>query len=36
VSKGCIRMLNEDVVDLYNRARIGARVTVTWSRMQTS
>jgi lipoprotein-anchoring transpeptidase ErfK/SrfK len=36
VSKGCIRMLNEDVVDLYNRARIGARVTVTWSRMHSS
>jgi len=36
VSKGCIRMLNEDVIDLYNRARIGARVTVTWSRFQTS
>jgi lipoprotein-anchoring transpeptidase ErfK/SrfK len=36
VSKGCIRMLNDDVVDLYNRARIGARVTVTWSRFQTS
>jgi lipoprotein-anchoring transpeptidase ErfK/SrfK len=32
VSKGCIRMLNDDVVDLYNRARIGTRVTVTWSR----
>jgi lipoprotein-anchoring transpeptidase ErfK/SrfK len=36
VSKGCIRMLNEDVVDLYNRARIGARVTVTWSRFHSS
>ena len=36
VSKGCIRMLNDDVVDLYNRAQIGARVTVTWSRFQTS
>ena len=36
VSKGCIRMLNEDVIDLYNRARVGARVTVTWSRFQTS
>jgi lipoprotein-anchoring transpeptidase ErfK/SrfK len=29
-------MLNEDVVDLYNRARIGARVTVTWSRFHSS
>ncbi len=36
VSKGCIRMLNEDVIDLYNRTRIGARVVVTWSRMRTS
>jgi lipoprotein-anchoring transpeptidase ErfK/SrfK len=36
VSHGCIRMLNDDVVDLYNRARIGTRVTVTWSRFGTS
>ena len=28
VSSGCIRMMNEDVVDLYNRARIGTRVVV--------
>jgi lipoprotein-anchoring transpeptidase ErfK/SrfK len=28
VSSGCIRMLNEDVEDLYNRVNIGARVTV--------
>ena len=32
VSHGCIRMHNSDVIDLYNRARIGTRVTVTWSR----
>lgn len=31
-SKGCIRMYNQDVVDLYNRARVGAKVTVTWQR----
>lgn len=36
VSKGCIRMHNDDVVDLYNRTRIGMRVTVTWQRMATS
>ncbi|MEZ5843919.1 MAG: L,D-transpeptidase [Hyphomicrobiaceae bacterium] len=30
VSKGCIRMYNQDVVDLYNRVRVGTRVTVTW------
>jgi lipoprotein-anchoring transpeptidase ErfK/SrfK len=28
VSSGCIRMLNEDVVDLYNRVKIGAKVVV--------
>ena len=28
VSSGCIRMLNEDVVDLYNRTKIGTRVIV--------
>jgi lipoprotein-anchoring transpeptidase ErfK/SrfK len=28
-SSGCIRMLNEDVIDLYRRAPIGSRVIVT-------
>ncbi|WP_375458979.1 L,D-transpeptidase [uncultured Enterovirga sp.] len=28
VSSGCIRMLNEDVVDLYERVRVGTRVVV--------
>ena len=28
VSSGCIRMTNEDVTDLYNRAKVGARVIV--------
>lgn len=28
VSSGCIRMLNEEVIDLYNRIRIGALVVV--------
>lgn len=32
VSKGCIRMYNEDVLDLYPRVPLGARVTVTWRR----
>jgi len=27
-SSGCIRMLNEDVTELYLHVRIGARVTV--------
>jgi len=29
VSSGCIRMTNQDVIDLYDRARVGARVVVT-------
>lgn len=32
ISKGCIRMYNEDVVDLYPRVSVGAKVTVTWDR----
>ena len=28
VSSGCIRMTNDDVVDLYNRVKVGARVVV--------
>jgi lipoprotein-anchoring transpeptidase ErfK/SrfK len=28
VSSGCIRLLNEDVIDLYNRVRVGALVVV--------
>jgi len=28
VSSGCIRMLNEDVIDLYDRTRIGGKVVV--------
>jgi lipoprotein-anchoring transpeptidase ErfK/SrfK len=28
VSSGCIRMTNDDVIDLYNRVRVGARVVV--------
>ena len=31
-SKGCIRMFNEHVLDLYERVPIGTRVTVTWNR----
>lgn len=36
VSKGCVRMYNEDVLDLYPRVPVGARVTVTWQRFSTS
>lgn len=32
VSKGCVRMLNEDVLDLFPRVPVGTRVTVTWQR----
>jgi lipoprotein-anchoring transpeptidase ErfK/SrfK len=28
VSSGCIRMTNEDVIDLYSRVRVGSRVVV--------
>ncbi len=28
VSSGCIRMLNEEVIDLYNRVQVGTRVVV--------
>ncbi len=30
VSKGCIRMYNQDVVDLFDRVALGTKVTVTW------
>ena len=32
VSKGCIRMFNRDVADLYRRVGVGTRVIVTWRR----
>ncbi|MET0640234.1 MAG: L,D-transpeptidase family protein [Hyphomicrobium sp.] len=35
VSHGCIRMTNEDVLDLYPRIPIGTRVTVTWQQFST-
>jgi lipoprotein-anchoring transpeptidase ErfK/SrfK len=35
-SSGCIRMYNSDAIDLYNRARVGARVTVTWDHFAAS
>ena len=28
VSSGCIRMMNQDVIDLYNRVPVGAKVIV--------
>lgn len=36
VSHGCIRMTNEDVIDLYKRAHVGTRVTVTWNHFTRS
>jgi hypothetical protein len=36
VSKGCIRMYNQDVLDLYPRVNIGAKVTVTYQRFTTA
>jgi hypothetical protein len=35
-SKGCIRLFNEDVLDLYPRARIGTKVTVTYQTFTSS
>jgi lipoprotein-anchoring transpeptidase ErfK/SrfK len=35
VSKGCIRLYNEDVLDLYGRVPVGTQVTVTWRRYLT-
>lgn len=32
VSKGCIRMYNQDVLDLYPRVGVGAKVVVTYQR----
>jgi lipoprotein-anchoring transpeptidase ErfK/SrfK len=32
VSSGCIRMINQDVIDLYQRTQVGARVVVLPSR----
>ena len=36
VSKGCIRMYNQDVIDLYNRVRIGTRVIITYQSFMSS
>ncbi len=32
VSNGCVRLYNADILDLYNRVPVGARVVVTWER----
>jgi L,D-transpeptidase catalytic domain len=33
VSSGCIRMINQDAIDLYQRVALGARVVVLPSRL---
>lgn len=35
-SSGCIRLYNKDVLDLYPRVKIGAKVTVTYKRFTTA
>ena len=36
VSRGCIRMHNEHVVELYNKVGVGTKVTATWQKFRTS
>ena len=36
VSKGCVRMHNAHVEDLYRRVGVGTRVVATWKRFRTS
>src|SRR5262245_7647792 len=35
-SKGCIRLFNQDVLDLYPRVHVGAKVTVTYQTFTTN
>ncbi len=36
VSKGCIRMYNKDALDVYDLAKVGAKVLVTWNAYKTT
>lgn len=36
VSRGCIRMYNDDVIDLYNRTAVGTKVVVTGKKFVTA
>jgi hypothetical protein len=36
VSSGCIRMLNEDVIDLYSRVDVGTKIVVLSSHSRVS
>jgi lipoprotein-anchoring transpeptidase ErfK/SrfK len=35
VSHGCVRLLNEDIIDLYDRAKVGSKIIITWDRFET-
>ena len=35
VSRGCVRLYNRDILDLYPRVRVGAKVIVTWNRYRS-
>lgn len=34
-SSGCVRMFNKDVLDLYPKVKVGAKVTVTWDKFDS-
>ena len=36
VSKGCVRMHNSHVIELYKRVKVGAKVIATWKRYNTT
>lgn len=36
VSKGCVRMHNEHVVELYGRVKVGAKVFATWKKFRAA
>ncbi len=36
VSKGCVRMHNEHVIELFRRVGIGTKVTATWKKFRTT
>ena len=36
VSRGCVRMHNEHVIELYNKVSPGMKVTATWQHFPTS
>jgi lipoprotein-anchoring transpeptidase ErfK/SrfK len=35
VSHGCVRLLNEDIIDLFDRAKVGAKIVITWQHFET-